>query len=259
MRLEPKKFTREARREVAAKTAEAVTARFGSQVWAIVLYGSVASGRDQAYSDVELKAVVEGIQETVYLAWVENGLKVSVEIGELASFLRKAKRVEDDWPLSHTEYTRFETIFGDERIGSLLREAAGKSDDKAFDAAVRELFIGNLFEYAAKSKAAYAEMNHGALVRWGFEFVNDSALMFAIAARRPYERSATMWEEACNLPELPQEVERLLRRYIAGDLSKSDGLIDDLDAAWLAIADWAMRRGIHIAESANEALEEPVL
>ncbi|MBD1842618.1 hypothetical protein H6F89_04165 [Cyanobacteria bacterium FACHB-63] len=129
MRLEPQPILHADRVHLAEQVAHRVLARYGEQVLAIGIYGSLAQGSDQLYSNIEMKCVLNTRGEAYSHEWIEEGCKVEVNVESEDVILTEAATVEEDWAITHGAYFALKLLYGSDDFLIQLQAAIARSRD----------------------------------------------------------------------------------------------------------------------------------
>ncbi|BAZ06599.1 nucleotidyltransferase domain-containing protein [Calothrix sp. NIES-3974] len=78
MFLEPKPTQQIDRLNLADQIIQRILTLKEKQVIAIGLYGSLARGTDQLYSDIEIKCILNTEEEDYSWEWIEDGCKIEI-------------------------------------------------------------------------------------------------------------------------------------------------------------------------------------
>lgn len=96
----PRKLTRKERMKIAYTIADQVLVKYGSNVKAIGIYGSVARKTDGPFSDIEIKCILNSLEERYSYEWTSGDWKSEVNIDSVKDILEDATTIEEDWPLN---------------------------------------------------------------------------------------------------------------------------------------------------------------
>lgn len=99
MRFAPKPIEHFERITLAEQLVQRILAAHGEKVLAIGVYGSLARGTDQLYSDIEMMCAFNTTGEDYAHEWIEAGCKVEVNFASADEILRDAATVDAEWRL----------------------------------------------------------------------------------------------------------------------------------------------------------------
>jgi kanamycin nucleotidyltransferase len=127
-----------------------------------------------------------------------------------------------------------------------LRDAALSHPDPAFEEAIRDVIVGEIYERIGKVRNARAEKNDACMPYLGVELARCGACLVGLDHRHLYTRSTRMFEESFELSGRPEGYDDLCRMVMAGDLADPARIADAADAFWSGVERWARERGVQI-------------
>lgn len=218
--------------------------RYGDDLLAIGLYGSLSRGEDGPYSDVELFCVVDIPGTDVDYEWVYGAGKAEVNVFGPDVARTQARRVEDGWALAQGQFARCRPLYGDLAFFEDLKQAALSPDRAMADAVVTAMAVGELYEWIGKLRnmQARGEMTEIALL--ASNFVKHTALMLGLVQRHLYRTGMTILAESLTLSDRPAGYDGLCRLVMAGDLRDPDRVAAALEATWAGLGPWLARHGV---------------
>jgi kanamycin nucleotidyltransferase len=251
----PEAIERTRRLQLAYKIAERVQRHYGETVLAIGLYGSLARGSDGPYSDIEMHCVVQGAGVDERLEWSTGAWKAEVDVYSEDVLLAWATEVDADWPLAHGACTDVLAVYDPTGFLPHLRDAALSYDDERFDQSIRDVIVGELYEWFGKMRNARAAGNEACLPYLAVELAKMGMCLIGLANRHLYTTSTRAFEESLEQPGRPEGYDRLCQMVMSGDLADPQRVVDAAGKLWSGVEMWASERGIVIEEEL-EALRD---
>lgn len=235
--MQPVPHSHEQRLSIAAAITDGARAKYGTELVAVGIFGSTAKGLDHPLSDVELHAVVNTPEYEEYFEWFEHGIKKSVDVLGVETIRRKASRVEFNWPLTASEFANVQPTYDPGGFLPEVREMCLSQPQAKFDAAIRDVIVGNLVEYVAK-----VEVAGDSRVWMTLEVAQCACWLAGLTHRHLYGGSATVFREALQLTDQPEGMDRLLRIAIDGNLVDPDLCRATVRSYWHGVLNWAHGR-----------------
>jgi kanamycin nucleotidyltransferase len=234
------------RRAIAQSIVQQAQTQLSDRLLAAALYGSVAKGLDQPYSDLEMFLLVEGDQEETYHEWVWEQGRIEVnEIGWDAA-LEMADTVEDDWPLARGQFVYAEPIWGDAALIDELKRRTLNAPKEQFDEAMQEILSAELYENLGKLRNAHERRIEDPMVALAGQFAHHTATLIALSHRHCFKNSQRILREALGLPDPPEGFDLLARIVTQGRLSDLNEVAHAIEGCWRGLRPWTEARGISI-------------
>lgn len=248
MFLDPKPLPHRDRAQLAEQVVQRVIALKGEQVLAIGLYGSLARGTDQLYSDIEMKCVLHTNGEDYSQEWVEDGCKIEVNFEGEDVILSAAAMVDEDWAITHGAYFDLKPLYGNNDVFTRLQDVLQSPSQEAFTAAVCEIVVGNIFEAICKLRNARLENNTNYLPTLACEIAQQSALALGLAHKKCYSTRAFILQESLKFENRPEGHEKLCQMVMRGNLNDSDEIAETLEAFWVSLVHWAEENHFNLSK-----------
>lgn len=222
----------------------ALHGRYGDDLLAIGLYGSLGRGEDGPYSDIELFCVVDVPGTDIDYEWVYGAGKAEVNIFGPDVARARARQVEDNWALAQGRFARCRPLYGDLAFFEDLKQAALLPDKTLVDALVAAMAVGELYEWIGKLRNARARGEMAEMAPLACNFVKHTALLLGLVHRHLYRTGMTILAESLTLSDRPAGYDDLCRLVMAGDLRDPDGVAAALEATWAGLGPWLARHGV---------------
>lgn len=248
MFLDPKPLPHRDRVQLAEQLVPRILAVRGEQVLAIGLYGSLARGTDQLYSDIEMKCVLSTQGENYSQEWVEKRGKIEVNFESEDVILSEAATVDEDWAITHGAYFDLKPLYGSDEFFVRLKDAVQLPSQEDFTAAIREIIVGNIFEAICKLRNAHLESNTDYLPTLACEIAQQSAFAIGLAHKKCYSTRAFVLQESLAFENRPDGHEKLCQIVMTGNLKDFDEITQTLETLWSGLVQWAEENHFHLAK-----------
>ena len=231
-------------RDIAARALEF----HGSEVLAIGLYGSTGRGTDGPYSDVEVLCILrQGDADHTY-EWSHGPWKAEVNFLGRDLVLRKVAGVAGTWPITHGAFLGVRPLYDPDDFFGQLREIVVGQPEESFNEAMRELIVGELYEWVGKLRNARQTGHTAHLPQLALDMAKKGAFLIGLANRHCYTTGPRVLEESLLLPDRPVGYDRLCHVAMAGDLADAGRVTAACEAFWSGVEQWAVQHGLEIEE-----------
>jgi kanamycin nucleotidyltransferase len=251
----PQAIERARRLELAYEIAERVQRHYGEATVAIGLFGSLARGTDGPYSDIEMHCVVQGTGIDQRLEWSAGAWKAEVDVYSEDVLLEWATEIDEDWPLTHSACTEVLAVCDPTDLFSRLRDAVLSRHDDQFEQTIRDVIVGDLYEWIGKIRNARAAGNDTCLPYLAVELARTGMCLIGLANRHLYAASSTAFEESLRQPGRPKGYDRLCQMVMSGDLTDTSRVADAAESFWSSVEKWADERGMVIEDELDALLD----
>ncbi|MCE7983396.1 MAG: nucleotidyltransferase [Caldilinea sp. CFX5] len=248
MRLEPKPTEHWERVALAERLVQRILAVHGEKVLAIGLYGSLARGTDQPYSDIEMMCAFNTTGEDYAHEWIETGCKVEVNFASADEILQDAATVDAEWAITHGVYFDLKPLYGSPAFFTQVSNALHSPSPAMFAAALRELIIGSIYENMGKLRNSRLAGNRGYLPLLACTIAEQGALAIGLAHKKCYSTHALLWAESLAFANRPDGYEALCQLVMAGNLSNADAIVATLEMFWDGLLAWAAKNGFTLEQ-----------
>lgn len=229
---------------IAGEVAAALMDAHGDEFVAVGVYGSTARGEDQAYSDLEMMALVRGNTPHRVDEWLERGLKIKLHRYTPDAALDAARTVGVEHCLERSRYQHLRLVVGDAVAFDALRRVASNPDPEQVESALRRILLGELFELECKMLNAGTASD--ALVLWALRCSEFGALALGLASNSLVPSWGSLLACSLDMPRCPERHRELVRSVLTGSLSPTPELFVLVLATireWLA---WAHLIGLDV-------------
>jgi kanamycin nucleotidyltransferase len=252
--FEPGVHSRDQRLECARRVADALLQKLGDRVLAIGVYGSTGRGEDRPYSDLEMLCIVPGVEDIGYLCWVEEGLKISVDVMSPERITQSVQTVEEDWPITGSEYTLVAALYDPTGFWESLKPIQDSIPDSRFKSQIRGVMLGYIFEYLCKLKNEHASGSYDNFAYIATEVAHCGAWLMGLHHRHLYRSNTSHLGECITLPDRPAGLDDLLSMVMAGELSDHERTMLTIEKFWVGAVAWCETKAIPLQSSLEQEM-----
>ncbi|MGI9235253.1 MAG: kanamycin nucleotidyltransferase C-terminal domain-containing protein [Woeseiaceae bacterium] len=241
----PISHTKRERQAVLDRIVADLQRTYGDRIALVAVYGSMARGDDLPHSDVELFCILLGDSGINFTReWVYGPGKAEVNILSEDVARAKAALLDDRWARCKGQFLFARHLAGDSILLDELRDLVSSPTPEAFNAVIKEMIIGELYEWMGKIRNAQSEGNVGAIPALACFFVEHVAQMLGIAHRRCFTTGAKTLSDSQRLPRRPSGYDALCDLVMCGKLNNPQVVADHVEACWESLAEWSECEGI---------------
>jgi len=244
----PQPQDRAARLRMVDKIVHDLHATHGDQIIAIGLYGSLAKGTDGPFSDIELFCVLRGNEIDYSHGWVYGVNKAEVNIYSEEVVQGRALRVDERWSLRQGKFMHCRILYGEPAFFANLRQLVLSPPPEAFKAVMREMVVGEFYEWIGKLRNARSRGHTAYIPLLACHFVEFGAQLLGMAQRVCYTTGAKMLEESLQLNHRPDGYDELCMLVMQGQLNNTDQVASAIERCWAGLGNWAVANGIEMDE-----------
>ena len=245
----PQAISRNHRIALANQIVDRVLTLKQKNILAIGLYGSMARGTDEPYSDIEMLCALRNTGEEYSYEWSYGPGKVEVNFCSQDVLMQMAAEVDVDWPLTHGAYCHVLPLYDPDLFFVKLRDVTSSQPQEAFITTIRGVIVGELYERIGKLRNAQHTGHTAYLPKLAIDLATYGAYLIGLANRHLYTTGARVLEESFALPRRPSGYDALCRMAMKGTLDAPDRIAEISEAFWVGVEEWAADRDIHIEES----------
>lgn len=242
----PKKITREERMEIAYSIANQVIERYGSKVQAIGIYGSLARKTDGPFSDIEIKCILNALDEDFCYEWTAGDWKVEVNFESAKHIIEEATTVDERWPLTHGQFIDILPIYDPNDFFTELKIKASSIDTSIFKEAICRTLVEEMYEYIGKMRNIELQGPRTFLPILAMEIATAGAMILGLHNKQFFTTSAQVLPEALSFADKPEGFEVLCELVMSGNLSDPKQIIVICENYWDSLLEWYARYGYQI-------------
>ncbi|MEH6942072.1 ANT(4')-I family aminoglycoside nucleotidyltransferase [Bacillus sp. JJ722] len=242
----PRKITREERMKIAYRIANQVLEKYGSEVKAIGLYGSLARKTDGPFSDIEIKCILHSLEDDYCYEWTSGDWKAEVNFDSEEDILEEATTVEEDWPLTHGQFFTILPIYDPEEFFKKLRLKASSVDNTIFKEAICKTLVEEMYEYIGKLRNIEIQGPVTFLPTLAIKIATTGAMILGLHNQRYFTTSAQVLPEAMAFTDKPEGFDALCKMVMSGYLSDPKQIITVCENFWTGLLNWSAANGYKI-------------
>jgi len=245
----------EDRLALAKEIAGRFHSHFGEDVRAIGIYGSLARNTDTAYSDIEMYCIVNGEGIEKRYEWSAGHWKAEVDVQSGDVLIKWASELDELWALTHGSCIHILPLHDPENFFAQLRPLVFEHTDEEFDTVLKDMIVGELYEFLGKIRNARASGNTSSLPLQAGNLAKFGAFMIGLANRSLYTSSSTLFPESLALPDRPHGYDALCEMVMRGELMDSPRVVQAADHFWEGVEGWAKARDLKIHDGLDDLLK----
>ncbi len=249
MSIAPERRTRQDRLSLAHEITDRARIVYADRLKAAGIYGSTARGTDGPFSDLEMLCVLRTTDEDYSCEWCAGPWKAEVNFQSENLVLEAASTVEGDWSLTHGSYAVIYPTFDPGNFFLQLKQAVEAPGSELFHRAIREVIVGELYEWIGKLRNAIDAGKTAHVPELALNLAKYGALIVGLSHRHLYTSGSKVFEEVFALPRRPSGYDQLCRLAMSGALSDTVAVADACEVFWNGVVDWAAELGIEIVET----------
>jgi kanamycin nucleotidyltransferase len=251
----PQRMERAQRLQLAFDIARQLHEHYRDRVLAVGIFGSVAGGTDRSFSDIELHCILHGGEVETTIEWSAGAWKAEVNILSEQQALERAAVVDVNWSWTQSAFTQVLPVYDPRGFFRRLRVTALSQPDSAFQTAIRDVIVGEIFERVGKVRNALIDGASTGLTLVVAELAKSGACLIGLENRHIYARTSDAFRDSLSLPERPAGYDGLTELIISGKLCDTEVIGKAVDVFWAGVETWATERGIQTEFELSELLE----
>ncbi|WP_246056011.1 kanamycin nucleotidyltransferase C-terminal domain-containing protein [Alteribacter natronophilus] len=244
----PKASTRKEKSEMIEVISRRLLDRFGKDITAVGVYGSVGQESEGPFSDIEIHVVTKEGKTIQEYEFIYGGFKIELSTAQETELLEKACRVDDSWPIRAGAYVHVKPLYDPDGFFDELQKTVQNIKYEEVKTVMREFMIWEPYETMGKIRNNYASGNHRYLPLAAKDLAYQTAKLIGLANRRYYRTRARMFEDSLSFPSRPEGYERLLELLLEGQLHPSHKVYDRCENLWTGLNIWFEELGIDYQE-----------
>src|SRR2546425_5910316 len=192
--MQLRRHTHEERLELSRQLSRQIVDTYGDKIVAVLVSGSTAKNLDRPYSDLEMIAIVRDGVEIPIAQYIHDGMSIQIDYVEGSSFLKDARRITFNWPLSQDQFRNRIVLYDPTAWVSKLDKVVAESETADTRKTIGQL-MSALYEGLEVIKNAELEHDEIGVRTAGFYLAWDAAMRFLLM-REPYVlTSSWFWKE----------------------------------------------------------------
>jgi predicted nucleotidyltransferase len=212
-------MTHEERLALAEEIKKIVIEKYGDKVEFFAVLGSTVRNEDTEHSDLEMIAVVNTDVSEKDISFIYQEHFVHIWIISKEDVLKKATKINLNWPLVNGTFYNFKLLHGTENVVREVKQAISNLSDADFAPTISESIL-SLYENMGKIKAAELKgrnelANLDTLV---YRLALKIGLILSLVNRTPiYGSSYKAFETMHDFPKLPSEFKETIEKIVVTD------------------------------------------
>jgi kanamycin nucleotidyltransferase len=251
----PQPMNHEDRLKLAKEIASRFQGHFAESMLAIGVYGSLARGTDTAYSDIEMYCVIKGQRIDTPYEWSTGEWKAEVDVQSADVLLKWAAELDETWSLTHGSCVNILPFYDPGNFFGQLKELVFDHSDEEFESVIKDMIVGELYEFLGKIRNTVASGNTSSLTIQAGNIAKYGAFMIGLANRSLYSSSSNLLPESLALPDRPNGYDALCELVMRGELNDFPRVVQAADRFWDGVESWAKARGLKIHENLDDLLK----
>ncbi len=239
----PREVTREERMNIANEIAKQLLDKYGADVEAIGIYGSLARETDGPFSDIEIKCILHSLEDGFSYEWTSGDWKAEVNLDNKENIIEEATAVEEEWPLTHGQFFTILPIYDPMGFFEELRQKAGSVDNSIFKEAVCKTLVEEMYEYIGKLRNIKIQGPATYLPALAIKIATGGAMILGLHHKRYFTTAAQVLPEALLFPDKPCGFDELCQLVMSGHLYDSIRILDACEDFWNGLMDWSKKNG----------------
>jgi kanamycin nucleotidyltransferase len=235
----PTSYTHTERMARAEQIASRFQAYYAENLLAIGIYGSLGRSMDGPFSDIEMHVIVKGEEIERAFEWSSGPWKAEVDVYSPDVFLAQAGKLDDLWPITQGSFARVLPLHDPKRLFHRAAHAVFDHTLEEYNALIREVLIGDLYEMIGKARNALARGQTGDLAVEAVLAARYAACVVGLANRCLYSTGPEIFPESLGLPGRPAGYDALIELVMSGELSDPRRVVEVMDALWEGEEEWA--------------------
>ncbi|MEI4801834.1 ANT(4')-I family aminoglycoside nucleotidyltransferase [Bacillus sp. NPDC077411] len=247
----PGKVTREERIKIAYTIANQILEKYGSEVKAIGIYGSLARKADGPFSDIEMKCILNSLEDSYSYEWTAGDWKAEVNFDSEEDIVEEATTIEEDWPLTHGQFFTILPIYDPEEFFQELRQKASSVDHTIFKKAICKTLVEEMYEYIGKLRNIEIQGPETFLPTLAIKIATAGAMILGLHNKRYFTTSAQVLPEARAFTDKPEGFDALCEMVMSGYLSEPKQIMNVCENFWKGLLSWSAKNG-YVIKCSND-------
>jgi kanamycin nucleotidyltransferase len=242
----PRKKTSDERMQIAHSIAQQVIAKYGGNVRAIGIYGSLARKSDGPFSDIELKCVCHQLEHSYSYEWTAGDWKAEVNFDQAEVIIEEAITVEEDWPLTNGKFFDLQPLYDPSGFFLELKDKAATVENARFKEAICKTIVEEMYEYMGKLRNIAVQGPTTFLPILAMKIAMTGAMIVGLHHRQCYTTSAQVLPEALAMDDQPHGLKALAEMVMTGNLTNPQQIIAACENFWQTLLQWTAEKGYQI-------------
>ena len=216
----------------------------GDKIQAIGVYGSIALGKDEPYSDIELHVITK---EPLYLEnpeFIYDKFKIEISLNETNAFVKKAKEIDDAWAIKAGSFIHIQPVYDPFNIFDQVKKLPFESLNKSRANVMKEFMVWEPYETIAKIRNNYRTDNLNYLPIGANDLLWQTAKLIGLANKKYYSTRARTFEESSEMKSVPSGYKELMSVIVDGQLNDKEKVYKLCEGLWTGLNKWYEEMGL---------------
>jgi kanamycin nucleotidyltransferase len=195
--------------KIAEIISEMILQKYGDEILLVGVYGSVATGEDTDYSDIDMYVVTKNLTSQKYFAY--KGVPVTIHYKTEKEVLEAIRNVTSTWPAEVHQFLAPKILYGSKRLLNKWKRVAKRIPEEDFRKAASTALI-EIYENVGKVRNACMQRNLGRCIEAVWNVVWHADMFVALVNKTYYKKPGFRGlEEAMNLQKIPTNYDKLMK------------------------------------------------
>lgn len=240
----PSPTTREEKMKIIQTVTDRLMERYGEDIMAIGVYGSMAYQKEGRYSDIEMHVVTKDGVSIPGHEFIYGKYKLELSCREKSKLFERAARLDDGWSIWAGSFTNIMAIHDPEGIFDKVKELPYQATDEAVREMMRIFMIWEPYETMGKIRNSHEIANSAYIPMGAKDLAWQTAKLIGLANRTYFTTRARTYEESLVLESKPDGYRELVSFLAEGDLRDKEALYQLCENLWTGLNAWYGELGI---------------
>ncbi|PLR79244.1 KNTase domain-containing protein [Bacillus sp. V3-13] len=240
----PAYTSREEKIEMISSIKERLLSKYGEDILAIGVYGSIGQEKDGPYSDIEMHVITEDGIDIKGHEFIYGDFKIEIDTIQKNEMFKKAQQVGDSWPIKAGSFIHILTVYDPHHLFEEIKQLPFQVSSSAIKETMREFMIWEPYETIGKIRNNYQSKNFNYLPLAALDLAWQTAKLIGLANRQYYSTRARTFEESMKLKSKPSGYNELAQAIMAGRLDDKQHVYQLCENLWTGLNSWYDELGI---------------
>lgn len=220
----PSETSRKEKMDFITKVKNILLEKYGKDIEAIGIYGSIAQSKDGPFSDIELHVISRDGVDIPNRELIFHPFKLEISTKRKSEWLHQAGVVDDGWALSTGSFIHITALYDPNGVFIKAKEMALSVPEEEFSKVIAEFMVWEPYETMGKIRNSKTLNNLSYISRAAFDFTWQNAKLIGLLNRQYYTSRSVTLEESLNQAIKPEGYVELATKVISGDLTNKEEL-----------------------------------
>lgn len=194
----------------------------GDKLLAIGCYGSIALGKDEPYSDIEIHVITKELIHMKTPEFVYGKFKIEISLAEKEQFLEKAKAISASWAIKAGSFIHVLPVYDPSNLFEDIKTLPFASLNTSRERVMKEFIAWEPYETIAKIRNNYRNGNLDYLPIGASDLLWQTAKLIGLANKKYYSTRARTLEESVEMASIPFGYKELMLGMVAGQMADKE-------------------------------------